>query len=324
MVQLSGAGILIIEKYKNKICFTVFKSPQGYNEPGGLIDAGETKKETACRECLEETANLIKLFPNNLSEFVVVNKYIAFIVYLEGLKRQDYFNNLKITKESCPHQWNETTDIKRIPISNIDLKIYSPVFDIDGNKIILRMRTYRIIQEAMKIINKIIQKQPLHLQKYIDPKQNKCLIGTLTYSIQNTELCSIVVAPDSQFNKYKNIRKCDKKFGGIHIKVTDFGYQPIDLLDNLRKNKKYWTPEVMEQHKNKIVIRSNTLDDFSMKLNDLGFKKIKGLIFSNAEWHLSYDCDNIDDLLKILSKSTWSVYLICFNKKIKWKQLFRL
>lgn len=327
MVQLTGAGIFIIEKYKNNICFTVFKTKKGYNEPGGIIDKGETHQETACRECLEETANLIKIFPVNLAEYVIIDKYIAYIVYLEGIMKKDYLNNIKITKQKCPHQWNETYDITRIPINNINFQKYSPVKDFNNETVILRMRTYKIMKAIEQKIPQLIKKKPLQLQRYRNNTSHKCLSDTITYTIKDTEQLALFIAPDIQFTKYKKLKKCDKIFGGLHIKITDFDYNhPIELLDQLKKNQKFWNPEIMEQHENKIIFRSNTLDNLSIKLQKLGFRKIKGLIFGKSEWFMTYDCIHEHDLLKILAKSTWSIYLIKVNenKKIKWKQLFRL
>jgi hypothetical protein len=324
MKRINGAGVLIIENYYNQICFTVFKSPQGYSEPGGLIDKGEIVKETACRECLEETANLIKLYPNNLSDYVVVDNYIAFIIYLVGIRKTDYYQNLKITRDKCSHHWNETSDMKRIPIQNVNLKTFSVFKDFNGINIMLRQRTYKVIQKSINLIKKIITKKPYYLHQYEGNLLNKCLSGTITYSIQNLELCSIVVAPDIQFSKYKNIRNCNKKLGGLNIQLTGFDYQPIDLLDNLKIKKKFWIPDVIEKHNNKLIFRSNTLDDLSIKLNKDEFRKINGLIFGKQEWFMTFDCNNIDEIIKILLKSTWSIYLICIDKKIKWKQIVQL
>jgi hypothetical protein len=62
MQNITGAGILVVEFYKNTNCYVLFRSPHSkeYNDPGGLIDPGETPQESACRECREETANLLK------------------------------------------------------------------------------------------------------------------------------------------------------------------------------------------------------------------------------------------------------------------------
>lgn len=342
-LQISGAGILIVERYNGMNCYTFFRDMKGhYNEPGGIRDGGETPQETACRECREETSNLIQLSPNILNEYVIVDQYMAFVVYLDGLHKTDYIHNSKITRRKCAHHWAETNDMERVPLQNINLNYLPNVVTYEGKNIQLRGRTCKVVIEASKIIVRFLQQQPITLFRQItNLSRNQCLIGTITYTAiplrqplvqqynkMSNKNFAIYVAPDIQFTKYKVLQKCNKKFGGIHITLAGFSSShPINLLNQLPITTKHWTPDVnsiytADKH---IIIRSNTLDKLAEQLNLFGFKKIKGPFHKGDEWHMSLNCKNIKKVMEILLLSTWAIYVVVEkNNKLKWKRLLEL
>lgn len=185
MPQITGAGIMIVEFYKNTNCYVLFRSShsQKYNDPGGLIDSGETLPKTACRECREESANLLKFDVNDLSYKIKVGDYMSYIVYVNGLRKKDYQNNIKIIHSKCAPQWTETDTIVRVPIMNIDYNKLPYVKDYNNNTILLRGRTSRIIKKLSKNISYVLQSNPIQLYRQVTlVSRNKCLNGTITYT----------------------------------------------------------------------------------------------------------------------------------------------
>jgi len=86
--RISGAGVIILEKYKGINTITLFgKKNIRYEDPGGLVDTGEKTYETASRECREESANLINISSDDLKmlsgEPVLVGSYMVYIIYIE-------------------------------------------------------------------------------------------------------------------------------------------------------------------------------------------------------------------------------------------------
>lgn len=185
MQHITGAGVLIIELYKNTICFVLFKTKYNeYCEPGGLRDDGEKITQTASRECREETANLLKIHPKFLTYHVIANSYMSFVVPITGLRRSDYLHNMKLVHKKCPHQWRETHDMVRVPITNISINTRT-CKTYDGNTISLRGRSHHVIKMFMSIADTYLQHiQFYKLNKHItQSKHNKCLNDTITYTI---------------------------------------------------------------------------------------------------------------------------------------------
>lgn len=191
--HLTGAGIMIIETYKNMNCFVLFKSSKNdeYNDPGGLIDPGESPLETACRECREETANLLKFNPSDLSHNVVVGDYISYIAYVNGIHKTHYRQNIKIVKQKCSHHWKENDKLVRVPIDKIDVKKLPYAKDYEGNTILLRGRTSRIVKAILNILPTILKHSPYQLKKNITKlSRNPCLLKTISYSVTSTHICT--------------------------------------------------------------------------------------------------------------------------------------
>lgn len=325
MQRITGAGIMIIESYKNTNCYVVFRSPRSkeYNDPGGLIDPGETPPETACRECREETANLLKFSVNDLSYHVKVGGYISYAVYVNGLRKMDYQNNIRITHSGCAHQWAETDQMVRVPIMNVDYNRLPRVKDYDGNDILLRGRTSRIMKEMAKIIVNVLQSKPIQLIRHVTQvSRNKCLLGTTTYTTtqlnttnigQNKIEYAIYIAPDIQFTNFPQLRSCNNKWGGLHITIAGFSkIQPNKTIVQIPIKSRRWSPNkkttIVKQKY--IIIKSDTLNKISIYLNNLGVNKLKGPIFGNENWHVTVNCPNVQNIAKILYKSTWSLYIV--------------
>jgi len=360
---INGAGVLIVEMYNDIPCYTLFRNKRGeYEEVGGSRELNEDVHVTAARECREETANLLKIYPNELMDFVVVNQYIAFVTYVIGLHRTDYLYNLGIVNRSCGRHWNEMVDMTRIPIQNIILGQLPYVVTYDGQQIQLRGRTCNVIQEASKIIVHVLGNQPRPLYRQItQTSRNTCLLGTITYTtninpiiqtnantnqlmnnviisnqlINNDVLSGLVgkkialyAAPDLQFTKYKKIRECNSEFGGLHVTLVGFSSShQINMLKNLNIKQKHWAPDIHSStiSGNKIIIHSKTLDHLAEQLTNFKFKKIKGMKSYNSEWHVTANCENMKEILKILVVSSWSIYaIIKKTNKYKWVHLLDL
>jgi hypothetical protein len=250
------------------------------------------------------------------------------VVYVDGLHKNDYQNNIEITHKKCAHQWKETDRMVRIPIVNIIRNKLPYVRDYDGNDILLRGRTSRIIKEASKIIVNVLRVQPMRLYKHVTRvSRNRCLLGTITYSTSQQNIVNkgvnkteyaICIAPNAQFTTYPQLRACNNRWGGMHVTIAGFSkLQPIKSISQFPVSLKHWSPNkntsvVKRKH---IIIKSNTLDKISVYLNKFGVKKLKGPIFGNENWHVTVNCPNIANIAKILYSTPWSLYIITKNNK---------
>ena len=155
MKKITGAGIFIVEFYKNENYIILVKSKNNlYDDAGGTRDINENPAETACRECREETRNLLNFNPSDLSYNIVVKNYISFIVYVTGLSLNYYNHNMTFTS-MCPSYWNETDDIIRIPLREINISSL-PIVHLGKRTIILRKRTCDIIKILFPMLTKIL------------------------------------------------------------------------------------------------------------------------------------------------------------------------
>jgi len=184
-LHFSGAGILLIELYKTTPCFVFFGRSVMFADTGGISNKNETSHKTAQRECLEETANLVYIHSRFLKHYIIIKNYISYIVYVTGLSYRDYIKNTRITRKTCSHDWNETSDMVRVPLNDVKLNSLPIVLTYDNRKILLRQRTVDIIKklfENKKNFQKLLS-QPIQLTKHINlHHKNKCLNGTVTYS----------------------------------------------------------------------------------------------------------------------------------------------
>jgi hypothetical protein len=202
-----SAGIYIIEKYKNNIVVVLFgKKNIQYCEPGGIIDPGETSIETACRETREESANLIKITPNELQQIsndsIIANKHISYIIHVNNLSINDYYNNINIIFNKCKHHhcWKENNDMVRIDLKlliNNSLKGINQIHDINNNLINLRSR---IIDLTKNGAHKLLNKYTLYVlnRNLTTNSRMNCLNGTIYYSLNKT---------NNAQNIFNNIKK---------------------------------------------------------------------------------------------------------------------
>lgn len=189
--MLTGAGIFIVQNYKNKNVVVLFgKNHKDYNEPGGIIDPGETPEEAACRETREETANLIKIKPHQLKKIgtpIRHHNYLSYIIYIKNLSLKDYYHNINLLQRKCNrrkhHHWMETDTAKRIDLDVFIKYVLADkniIPDINGKMIPVRNRTIGIIKKGLNDFEKL--KNPVKLNdKVTVMSKMKCLIGTYTY-----------------------------------------------------------------------------------------------------------------------------------------------
>jgi len=170
----TGAGVIIIEQYKNKDktrdepAIILFKGTgsQKYNDLGGSIDKKDDTGKyplatTAAREAFEESRGLIKFTkPTHIGPlFIDKKKYRGHIVAIKpgSLKTEDYQSNRdKLDKkQGIPHIWKETDEIARFYISDLVSKgIFKrgskrTLNDADGRKRSIGVRSMDIVKEAI-------------------------------------------------------------------------------------------------------------------------------------------------------------------------------
>jgi len=186
----NGAGIFLIEKYKlagkkTRIpCLILFgqwkpvknhphnKYKYVYEEGGGGKDPGEKPWITAARELKEESCNLFRLDKNKVQSCpsILFRGYICYSVNIESDKgifsKNYYFNRDKIKNwhknfKNVPHEWRETDNMTRIPLSsfmtndgkpNSRLKVSGDfkVNDINGKTIYIEGRCKRCILASIE------------------------------------------------------------------------------------------------------------------------------------------------------------------------------
>ncbi len=191
MQKYTGAGIFIIENYKGNLVAVLFGNKgRNYDDPGGLIDPGETPIETACRETREETANLIKISPDELhkiSHKIIYKNYVSYVIFVENLSSKDYYHNINLVFGKCkPHFWKENSSMIRIDLQRLiknTLANNDIVKDINGNYVKIRGRTLGIVKNAFPFLANL--KCPTRLKRNKTIKSRMaCLIGTYTYTVQ--------------------------------------------------------------------------------------------------------------------------------------------
>jgi len=191
MKDFSGAGILIIEKYKNQPVITLFGSNKlGFGDAGGKKDHNENPEETASRECREETENLIHLKSHELSQHghpIQINRYIGYVMYVKNLSENDYNHNVHKIHNKCKQKhWKETNKMIRIPFNNINYKS-NVMLDIHNKPRQIQSRAMAILKIGSRAIKQIISdNNPVDLYKHnVTNSRMSCLIGTYTYTLNN-------------------------------------------------------------------------------------------------------------------------------------------
>lgn len=351
--QIKGAGILIIENYKNNLVVTLFGNKgKEYSDLGGTVDPNENYVVTACREAREESANLIKIEPNELKKIgipITFMSYKVYIVYVKNLNMKAYQQNVKKIFQECNKRvWKENNDMVRIPLNKmLDAikKNKKEVNDIDNKKIQIRGRTIKIIEKANKILRNMDKQIPhlLHQNVTLDNKM-QCLIGTYTYTLKKQNPKTQKSTPQKSIHPYaiylvphlkgkeKELHKCNQEKGGIHIELVGFSknHPPIkpnlEYLSKIGKDQWKINGESIRIKNNAIYFDSNTLDKIASYLTQNTFQKVKGERFSKVDWHISMNCAITEKMLKIIKNTTWSLCIVRENdnKTYTWIDKYRV
>ena len=190
--KITGAGVLLITKFNNKLCIIVGKEKNkskdaGYEiweDFGGSIDSNEAPFETARRELYEETACLIKLDNNKFIHFkdfesdIPGEYYRQFFVRLKDFPLNDFHKNYKkLIKMKADDHLLEINNITYIPFKYLDdlsinNKNLAVIKDIFNNYINLSIRLTEVLYRDNIGINYIKkytkQFEIIKLRKKID------------------------------------------------------------------------------------------------------------------------------------------------------------
>jgi ADP-ribose pyrophosphatase YjhB (NUDIX family) len=335
--MITGAGILIVELYKSTPVVVLFGfNNYNFSDPGGRLNFGETPDMGACRECREETGNLINIKPNELQQIgipVLIGQYQAYIVYVQNLKARDYIHNINQIFATCTDRsWKETNTITRIHISDIINSANSyqnHVNDIYGLVCQVRGRTMAIIRNSVSILGSLINNRPILLQRnLVTQSRMPCLIGTYSYTIMttqnimytpqitntvqmnNTEYAIYVIPNDSMFLNYRKNTITHITIAGFSNKY-DYNQIKSVLVSLMKKfNGETWkiNTKTIDIKKSIIYFKSNTLDKISKYLHKSGVKKIKG-----PDWHISFDSKIPSNITKTLETMKWSLCVVSKN-----------
>jgi hypothetical protein len=363
--NLTGAGIFIIENYDSNIVATLFGNYGiDYSEPGGKIDIGETPEEAACRETREETANLIRIRPHNLhnAKTVIVNNYIAYIMYLKDVNFQLFRHNVnKIFRDCISSHWKETTSVTRVSLKSlIEIAIRNTNYmsDINGAIIKVNNRTLGIVRKSIQLLNNITYTAyPLKLHaNVVVASRMPCLIGTYSCTLSQipypSQILSIHDMPNNIMSKNKfktsykygvyivpklkpeneKLHECMGKFGGLHISLLDFSFHHIDLNKNIKKlsnagiNKWKINVNNFDIKNNILYFKSSNLDKIAKYLHDAGFQKIKGKFFGGEDWNISFgECNIPANIQEIFKRVSWSFIIIKYdNNNYEWVNKYKV
>jgi hypothetical protein len=129
--MITGSGVLIVTPrgiiVGHQLYKTILSKKSVYEDFGGGI---KTKpKESAILETLEETANLIKLSPNLLNDYIETNNikgntYRMYIVGIEDFPFEEFKKNYDTIKGNpkVENYYREVNSLAIIPIKNINNK----------------------------------------------------------------------------------------------------------------------------------------------------------------------------------------------------------
>jgi hypothetical protein len=345
--MFTGAGILVVELYKSNPVVVLFGfNKMNFSDPGGLLNMGEPTEIGACRECREESANLINIQPNELLHYgmpIISGSYMSYIIYVQNLRATDYIHNVNHIFRSCTDSsWKETNTITRIPlfdIINAANNYHTYANDIYGLVCSVRGRTMGLIRRGAQILASLINVTPILLQKnFVTHSRMPCLIGTYSYTIihgqsqQNNWILS-----QSNLNSSINPKKyaiyivpndvislhCDKS-KSLHVTISGFSdrydYRTIrdivtSLVNRYMTIGKKWEMNVktIKIKHDTIYFKSKTIDKIAKYLYDNKIKKVKGPEYTNTGWHITFNCDIPNDIVNILKKMKWSLCIVSMD-----------
>ena len=199
---LTGAGILLLEKYNNEWIVILFKDhTKTYADIGGLYESkhGDVK-ETASQELAEESQNLFRINNNILTNYLdikynsdIYDYYRLYLLNITDIELKDYsslpdyktlFEKNRDIIDNNPYyskSWKETTEIKRFKLNDLLNLVYQDNLyckDMHGKNHKIRRR----VKDIMIEINKINK-----FEELVYPIINKYRInnsdGTTTYNL---------------------------------------------------------------------------------------------------------------------------------------------
>lgn len=109
---INGAGVMLIEKYKNKnnrtdyaiILFRDIHSGK-YIDAGGRMELGENLMMTATEELKEESANLFRIHPKYTTHIVMYKSYSSFPIFITGPRVHRQYDGPASQPSSINHKY---------------------------------------------------------------------------------------------------------------------------------------------------------------------------------------------------------------------------
>ncbi len=354
--MITGSGVFVIELYKSVPVVVLFGlNNTNFSDPGGLIDYGETIEQAACRECREETANLINIKPYELTQIsvpIISKQYKSHIIYIQNLSSRDYVHNVNQIFNTCfDDHWKETNTITRVnllEIINAARNYFSVVYDIYGRQCGIRERVMDLVRVGnptfMSLINN--NSPTIFTRNLVMTSRIPCLIGTYSYAITKQNIIHVPIQQNiinvQNNKKYaiyvvpKNSTLCNDKTK-TYIKITSFSKkynhdymkQCLTTLTNMMtsNNWKIDTKHIKIKN-NTIYFKSKTLDKITKYLNHNKFDKINGPIYTNNSWYFKMECDIPENITEILEHMKFNLCIVSkkdnkikIHDKIKLKKI---
>lgn len=167
---ISGAGVILIENYtkgynkKRGPAVILFRNrkTKRYGDGGGGRDNGEDIHDTARRELKEESCGLFRLTRKLIatSPYADHGSYIGFFVPIfskNGIQSTQYRKNMdELKRVKASDEWQETDDMKRIFVLDLDLNTLNKRGNVDlreansGNMITVEGKTKALLRIALQ------------------------------------------------------------------------------------------------------------------------------------------------------------------------------
>lgn len=192
MKNYSGAGVLPIY-ILNKIPYIVtFTSSKGIiTDAGGKKEYNDSIIYTASRELFEESAGLIKINEDDLTNNSIYidlkhndKYYRSYFIIIDNIDIEYYDDNLKKFKKFKFNPFTETHGIKLMRLDNIDIDNNQiKLISSNNYKLVLAPRLNKIIKKILKKYNNLntFYKQIKKNIGVINLKKNKININTYEY-----------------------------------------------------------------------------------------------------------------------------------------------
>lgn len=188
--SISGAGVIIVEKYTKKngkhvYCIVLAKNKcsHEYSDFGGSYEEKHNNpRNTAKMELLEESRNMLNIDSKYLNNYYDIpagrHEYRVYLLKINNIRRKIYIHNMRAMSNNVhiKRRWTETDDITHIPIfdMNIDINGHGKIHttDIYGRHICISGRTSKAIRIGYNNLLNTINKEPLR-KTVISNKNNR-------------------------------------------------------------------------------------------------------------------------------------------------------